>query len=116
MTPHLSDFGLTGQVIRSYTVPAGSVLSRHLPTHLSPQIEHLYRARNRSIALGNAIRYVKWEIAQVSPDKDETEAKAEICERIDWFIRDRIVVADQVIEAHALTKINDGDTVLTYAR
>lgn len=104
------------QVIRSYVVPSGAVFSRHLPSHLSPQIEHLYKHRSRSLTLGNAIRYLKWEIAQIPLEMDEEEAKDWLCERIDYFVRDRIVVADRVIEAHTLGKIKDGDVVLTYAR
>jgi translation initiation factor 2B subunit (eIF-2B alpha/beta/delta family) len=44
------------------------------------------------------------------------QAKHQLCEAIEHFIRDRIVMADRVIEAHAVSKINDGDVVLTYAR
>lgn len=44
------------------------------------------------------------------------QAKRELCEAIDHFVRDRIVMADRVIEAHGVSKINDGDVVLTYAR
>lgn len=36
--------------------------------------------------------------------------------KIDSFIRDRILLADKVIEQHAIEKIRDGDTILTYAR
>lgn len=104
------------QVIRSYVVPSGAVFSRHLPSHLSPQIEHLYKHRSRSLTLGNAIRYLKWEIAQIPLEMEEEEAKDWLCERIDYFVRDRIVVADKVIEQHTLSKIKDGDVVMTYAR
>lgn len=36
--------------------------------------------------------------------------------KIDSFIRDRIILADRVIEQHAIAKIKDGETILTYAR
>jgi translation initiation factor eIF-2B subunit delta len=39
-----------------------------------------------------------------------------LCERIDTFIRERIVFAGQVIQELAIDKINDGDVLLTYAR
>lgn len=103
-------------VIRSYVVPSGSVFSRHLPVHLSPQIEHLYTKRSRSLTLGNAIRYLKWEISRIPLEMGEEEAKEVLEERIDYFIRDRIVVADKVIQQHTLSKIKDGDVVMTYAR
>lgn len=37
-------------------------------------------------------------------------------DKIDSFIRDRILLAGRVIEQHAVEKIKDGDTILTYAR
>jgi len=46
----------------------------------------------------------------------EQDAKNFLCERINHFIRDRVVVADQVIQQLCLEKIHNGDTVLTYAR
>ncbi|GAA98512.1 uncharacterized protein L969DRAFT_95251 [Mixia osmundae IAM 14324] len=103
-------------VIQSYQPPAGTALFRHLPTHLSPQITHLVRARPLAVSMGNAIRWLKWEINQVGPDMPDEQAKAMLCERIDHFIRDRIHLAGQVIQTHALDKINDGDVILTYAR
>jgi translation initiation factor eIF-2B subunit delta len=60
-------------VIRSYTVPAGNSLSRHLPAHLSPQITHIVKARPLSVSMGNAIRYLKWEIAQLDVDLNDEE-------------------------------------------
>lgn len=44
------------------------------------------------------------------------QAKALLIHKIDSFIRDRIVLADRVIEQHAIAKIKDGETILTYAR
>jgi len=39
-----------------------------------------------------------------------------LLEKIDSFIRDRILLAGKVIEQHAVEKIKDGDTILTYSR
>lgn len=58
-------------VIRDYNTPSHSTLSRHLMTHLSPQITHLVFARPMSITMGNAIRQLKLEIS--SSDIDMTE-------------------------------------------
>lgn len=69
-----------------------------------------------AVSMGNAIRYLKWEIAQIHPDMQDEEAKELLCERIDHFIRDRIVLAAKVIEEHAISKIADGFTILTYSR
>ncbi|KZT62998.1 IF-2B-domain-containing protein [Calocera cornea HHB12733] len=103
-------------VINSYTTPQGTTLSRHLMTYLSPQISHLVAARPMSASMGNAIRWLKYEVSVLSIDLPEQNAKDFLCERIDTYIRDRITVADRVIEDHAMEKIRDGDVVLTYAR
>ncbi|KZO94818.1 IF-2B-domain-containing protein [Calocera viscosa TUFC12733] len=103
-------------VINSYTTPQGTTLSRHLMTYLSPQISHLVAARPMSASMGNAIRWLKYEVSVLSIDLPEQNAKDYLCERIDTYIRDRITVADRVIEDHAMEKIRDGDVVLTYAR
>lgn len=46
----------------------------------------------------------------------EPDAKAELCEGIDGFIREKVTVADQVIARDASNKVQDGDVILTYAK
>ncbi|GAA6058649.1 hypothetical protein JCM10212_004060 [Sporobolomyces blumeae] len=104
-------------IIVSYTPPPQTTLTRHLPTtHLNPQIAHLIRARPLSVSMGTAIRYLKYEISLIEMEMDLDEAKSLLLEKIDSFIRDRILLAGRVIEQHAVEKIKDGDTILTYAR
>ncbi|EFP91727.2 hypothetical protein PGT21_020091 [Puccinia graminis f. sp. tritici] len=102
-------------VIQSYSPPSGTSLSRHLLSHLSPQIAHLVQARPLSVSMGNAIRHLKGVISRIGMDTPDEQAKSYLCDRIDLFIRDRIVVADKVIQSHAVTKIKDGDVIMTYA-
>ena len=66
--------------------------------------------------MGNAIRWLKLEISGIDIETPETEAKRNLCESIDNFIRERITVAGQVIASSAAEKIQDGDVVLTYAK
>ncbi|TFK74401.1 IF-2B-domain-containing protein [Pluteus cervinus] len=103
-------------VIQDYTTPAHSTLSRHLMTHLSPQITHLVSARPMSTTMGNAIRQLKLEISGSDIDLPEQDAKDTLCSKIDDYIRDRIIIADEVIQDLAGKKIKDGDVILTYAR
>lgn len=44
------------------------------------------------------------------------QAKNALCEKIDDYIRDRIIIADEVIQDTAGKKIKNGDVILTYAR
>ncbi|KAF5331531.1 hypothetical protein D9611_007663 [Ephemerocybe angulata] len=99
-------------VIQDYTTPPNSTLSRHLMTHLSPQITHLVAARPMSVSMGNAIRQLKLEIS----NSDIDLAKDVLCKKIDDYIQDRIIMADEVIQESAGRKIKEGDVILTYAR
>lgn len=102
-------------VITDYTTPEGTTLSRNLTLHLSHQIDHLKTARPLSISMGNAIRWLKQEIANLGIDLSDAQAKEYLHEQIDSFIRVRLEYADRVIVENAINNINDGDTVLTYA-
>ncbi|KAI9740260.1 MAG: hypothetical protein M1834_004838 [Cirrosporium novae-zelandiae] len=104
------------RVIESYTTPPGHSLNRHLVSHLSPQIEYLVSCRPMAISMGNAIRWLKLEINKVDVDTPESKAKADLCEAIDFFIRERITLADQVIAEKSVEKIVDGDVILTFAK
>ncbi|THH33759.1 hypothetical protein EUX98_g364 [Antrodiella citrinella] len=103
-------------VIQEYVTPPNNTLSRHLMTHLNPQISHLVAARPMSVTMGNAIRQLKLEISRMDIDLPEQDAKDVLCQKIDNYIRDRIIIADQVIEETAANKIKDGDVILTFAR
>ncbi|KAF9222041.1 IF-2B-domain-containing protein [Gyrodon lividus] len=103
-------------IIQDYVTPPNNTLSRHLMTQLSPQITHLVSARPMSVTMGNAIRQLKLEISGSDIDLPEQDAKDALCDTIDNYIRDRIILADQVIQETAGKKIKDGDVVLTYAR
>ena len=121
------------KVIQDYVTPPNNTLSRHLLTHLSPQITHLVSARPMSVTMGNAIRELKLEISGLDIDLPEQDvgvnfsspphissltlqAKNALCQKINDYISERIIIADQVIQETAGTKIKDGDVILTYAR
>ena len=60
-------------MIRDYTTPLHNAISRHLMTHLSPQITHLVSARPMSVTMGNAIRELKLEIGGIDFDMIEQD-------------------------------------------
>ncbi|KAF2797528.1 nagb/rpia/CoA transferase-like protein [Melanomma pulvis-pyrius CBS 109.77] len=102
-------------VIESYQTPVGTSLARHLTSHhLSPQIDFLRSCRPLSISMGNAIRWLKDIIIKIDPSTPEAEAKREMLEEIDNFIRDRVTAAGQLISGYAVKKIEAGDVILTY--
>lgn len=103
-------------VIRDYTTPRGEMLNRDLLKSVSAQVGHLVDARAMGTSQGVAVRYLKYEISVVSADLTEDEAKEHLLERIDHFVRDRIVYASKIIRTQAGNKIKDGDVVMTFAR
>ena len=66
--------------------------------------------------MGNAIRWLKVKISEVDISTEEYKAKTDLCNAIDNFITEKIIVADQVITRRAIDKIKDGDVILTYAK
>lgn len=103
-------------VIRDYTTPRGEMLNRDLLKTVSAQVGHLVDARAMGTSQGVAVRYLKYEISVVSADLTEDEAKEHLLERIDHFVRDRIVYASKIIRTQAGSKIKHGDVVMTFAR
>ena len=63
------------QVIQDYVTPPNNTLSRHLMTHLSPQISHLVAARPMSVTMGNAIRQLKLDISGSDIDLPEQDVR-----------------------------------------
>lgn len=63
-------------MIQDYTTPEYSTLSRHLMTHLSPQISYLVSARPMSVSMGNAIRELKLEISNSDIDMVEQDVSS----------------------------------------
>lgn len=104
------------KVIQGYTTPPGVALSRHLLTHLNHQIAYLRNARPLSMSQGNSIRWLKNLISTQSVDLTDSEAKKDLCQAIDLFIRERITLADEVIAREATARIEGGDVILTYAK
>jgi len=66
--------------------------------------------------MGNAIRWLKVEISRSDVDLPEKDAKKELCDNIDTYVKEKIIVAAEVIQEHVMEKIKDGDVILTYAR
>ncbi|KAG0199741.1 hypothetical protein BGX28_007027 [Mortierella sp. GBA30] len=103
------------KAIQDYQAPPNTTLSRVMQGYLNPHISYLVTCRPMAVSMGNAIRYLKYEIGK-NLDLPDEDARALFVEKIDNFIRDRITMADQVITSLGLQKIQDGDVILTYAR
>lgn len=102
------------EAIKNYSTPPEKNLGRDLTAKLSSYVSFLIECRPLSISMGNAIRFLKGRIAKLPLTLSESEAKALLQSDISRFISEKIILADKVIVKHAVTKIRDGDVLLTY--
>jgi translation initiation factor eIF-2B subunit delta len=102
------------EVVRDYVTPPDKMLSWDLDKRLRPQIQFLIDCRPHSVSMGNAIKFMRNTVAKVPPEMGEAAAKAHICDEIDAFISERVVIAGDSIADHGNRKISDGDVLLTF--
>ncbi|KAL3640240.1 hypothetical protein CASFOL_015208 [Castilleja foliolosa] len=100
--------------IKDYSTPPEKALVRDLTTKINGFVSFLIECRPLSVSMGNAIRFLKARINGLSLNLSEAEAKTSLISDIDRFIGEKIILADKVIVKHAVTKIRDGDVLLTY--
>ena len=101
------------EAIKDYCTPAEKTLARDLTAKINI-VSFFIECRPLSISWGNAISFRKARISKLRLNLSESDAKATPCSEIDRFINEKIVLADKVIVRHAVTKIRDGDVLLTY--
>ncbi|KAJ6861256.1 translation initiation factor eIF-2B subunit delta-like isoform X1 [Populus alba x Populus x berolinensis] len=102
------------EAIKDYSTPSEKTLARDLTAKIGSYLSFLIECRPLSISMGNAIRFLKNRIAKLPLTLSEVEVKATLHSDIDRFINEKIILADKVIVKHAVTKISDGDVLLTY--
>lgn len=100
--------------IKDYSTPPQKSLIRDLTTKINTYVSFLIECRPLSITMGNAIRFLKTRITKLPLSLSESEAKSNLLSDIDCFINEKIILADKVIVKHAVTKVRDGDVLLTY--
>jgi len=103
------------QVVRDYVTPPGKSLARDLTTVLNAHITFLVDCRPLSLSMGNAIKHLKMQVGKVDPGAPEAEAKAFLGELLASYVAEKVGVADAALAAHAVSKVYDGDVILTYA-
>ncbi|MCL7044791.1 hypothetical protein MKW94_009430 [Papaver nudicaule] len=100
--------------ITDYTTPPEKALVRDLTAKIGSYVSFLIECRPLSISMGNAIKFLKNRVAKLPLSLSESEAKTTLQADIDRFIMDKIILADKAIVDHAVSKIRDGDVLLTY--
>ncbi|XP_076933378.1 uncharacterized protein LOC143599271 [Bidens hawaiensis] len=95
--------------IMDYSTPPEKAINRDLTAKINSYVSFL------SISMENAIKFVKTHrIANLPLTLSESEVKSTLLSEINYFITEKIILADKVIVRHAVTKVNDGDVLLTY--
>ncbi|XP_020705704.1 translation initiation factor eIF-2B subunit delta-like isoform X2 [Dendrobium catenatum] len=102
------------EAIIDYSTPPEKVLVRDLTSKIGSYVSFLIECRPLSVSMGNAIRFLKNRVAKLHHNVSESEAKSRLISDVDRFINEKIIVADQIIVQHAVTKIRDGDVLLIY--
>ncbi|EFJ31649.1 hypothetical protein SELMODRAFT_31552, partial [Selaginella moellendorffii] len=102
------------EMIRDYTTPPQKVMSRDLTAKINSHVSFLSTCRPLSISMGNAIRSFKLKIGKLRDTLTEAEAKSSLVSHLETFAQEKIILADKEIVKHAVTKIIDGDVVLTH--
>ena len=76
-----------------------------------------------SVSMGNAIRWLKLQIAKIDPDMQDADAKAMLCTGIDDFLRERVIAAGQSISELCYYQIlkpaglaHEHQTILTFGK
>eukprot|EP00537_Pseudo-nitzschia_pungens_P003236 CAMPEP_0172359686 /NCGR_PEP_ID=MMETSP1060-20121228/3875_1 /TAXON_ID=37318 /ORGANISM="Pseudo-nitzschia pungens, Strain cf. cingulata" /LENGTH=501 /DNA_ID=CAMNT_0013081465 /DNA_START=180 /DNA_END=1685 /DNA_ORIENTATION=- len=72
------------------------------------------KCRPHSVSMGNAFTFLKTAVASLDRDVSLEDAKSELEETIERYLQERLEYADRAIAQHALTKIHDGDILLTF--
>ncbi|XP_057522275.1 uncharacterized protein LOC130802328 isoform X2 [Amaranthus tricolor] len=102
------------EAIKDYSTPPEKAMIRDLTARIGSYVSFLIECRPLSVSMGNAIRFLKNRIAKLPLSMSESEAKTSLQSDIDYFINEKILIADKAIVKHAVTKIRDGDVLLTY--
>mmetsp|Transcript_25831 Transcript_25831/g.37003 ORF Transcript_25831/g.37003 Transcript_25831/m.37003 type:complete len:482 (-) Transcript_25831:27-1472(-) len=104
-------------VIQEYEKTPEKLLSQDLDALLKNAFTFLTKhSRPHSTSMGNAFTFLKIAIANLARDTSVEDAKVILCDQIDAYIRERITFADEAISNYAVTKIQDGDVILIYAK
>ncbi|XP_026275498.1 translation initiation factor eIF-2B subunit delta [Frankliniella occidentalis] len=102
-------------LIADYETPPQKEFSRGLEAYLQPNMDFLQQCRPHSVSMVNALRYIKWQLTQLSIENSDTEARQHILEAIDQYISDQIGKAAEAIGEVVKDKIDDNDVILVYA-
>jgi translation initiation factor eIF-2B subunit delta len=104
------------QVLEDYHPPTTEDFRSHFDSNvLKPSFTYwTIHCRPHSVSMGNAFTFCKTAVASLDRDISWEQAKELLVESIEQFMQERLDYADQAIAHHALSKIEQGDVLLTF--
>ncbi|KAL6254375.1 hypothetical protein P5V15_014422 [Pogonomyrmex californicus] len=102
------------QVIQDFEKPVQADFIRGLETALQKSMAYLHHCRPLAVSMQNAMRYLKWQMTQLSSTLSDEDAKNRLQGIIDIYILEQIQLADKAISITIQTKISNGNVILTY--
>lgn len=105
------------QCIQEFRTPAGREFAKEFSPALNNIINFLVACRPLAVSMGNAIKSIKscLEKMKLQPPQSEQAAKDMLIEKVQDYLEQKIRFADRMLVKYAIEKIQDGDTILTYA-
>lgn len=111
------------RLLRDYVLPTDSTAGSttiDFRTHFDHQVLKpsfqfwTVECRPHSVSMGNAFTFVKSAVASLERDLPLEEAKEILHETIEQYLLERLEYADRAIAQHAITKLQNGDVLLTF--
>mmetsp|Transcript_2272 Transcript_2272/g.3607 ORF Transcript_2272/g.3607 Transcript_2272/m.3607 type:complete len:426 (-) Transcript_2272:1724-3001(-) len=102
------------QMALDYQCPSDAVVSRDLDKKLKQAVQHLIESRPHAISMGAAVRQLRAIVARLPPETTQTEARRELCDAVDAFAQERIILPGQVIGRTGAAKIRNNDLVAVF--
>lgn len=104
------------QVVRDYSAPDDRMFNRALTTYINSCVKFLWEeCRPACVPQRNSVKWLKNALMKIPPTMPDTEARASILKSMDDFIQEKFVMANTVLAEAAVSKIEDGDVIMTYA-
>jgi translation initiation factor eIF-2B subunit delta len=101
-------------LIESYTPPPKKLYSQDLIAALNNHFQYLTEKRPHSLSMGSCMSFLKTTIQSLDMKVTTLDARSLLTAAIDRFVLEKIECSGQVIAGLCLTKINDGDVILTF--
>jgi len=104
------------KLINDFETPQSQVMSRTLEKHIDKNITFLKKFKSFNEGMDSAVKFVMLLLTYLPPDISDKKAAAWMSEKIDEFIDQKIIRADEEIMALGEELIKADDVIMTYAR